>query len=93
MELSSEVNISLQIWDVDGTAISGKMLDTYVHDANAIIYVYDVTDAESFTSIDFWNREVSLVTKPNGKDAPVKVLLGNKSDLAHLSKIDAKQHK
>jgi GTPase SAR1 family protein len=44
-------------------AISGKMLDTYVHDANAIIYIYDITDVESFTSIDFWNREVSLVSK------------------------------
>ena len=37
------VNVNLQIWDVDGQAISGKMLDTYVHDANAIVFVYDVT--------------------------------------------------
>ena len=61
-------------------AISGKMLDTYVHDANAIIYIYDITDVESFTSIDFWNREVSLVSKaqPSDKDAPIKILLANK---------------
>ena len=91
LELSADINISLQIWDVDGTAISGKMLDTYVHDANAIIFVYDITDAESFTSIDFWNREVALVSKGQiaGKDAPIKVLLGNKNDLSHLSKVDS----
>jgi Ras-related protein Rab-28 len=90
IEINNNINISLQIWDVDGTAISGKMLDTYVHDANGIIFVYDVTDVDSFTSIDFWNREVSLVSKaqPVGKDAPIKCLLGNKSDLSHLSKID-----
>ena len=41
--LSDTCNVSLQIWDIDGTAVKGKMLDTYVHDANAIIYVYDVT--------------------------------------------------
>ena len=66
------------------------MLDTYVHDANAIIFVYDVTDSESFTSIDFWNREVALVSKAQiaGKDTPIKVLLGNKNDLAHLCKVD-----
>jgi len=76
-------------------AISGKMLDTYVHDANAIIYIYDITDVESFTSIDFWNREVSLVSKsqPSEKDAPIKILLANKNDLAHLSKIDNEKHK
>ena len=66
------------------------MLDTYVHDANVIIYVYDITDTESFASIDYWNREVALVSKSllGAKDAPVKVLLGNKNDLAHLSKVD-----
>jgi GTPase SAR1 family protein len=70
------------------------MLDTYVHDANAIIYVYDITDSESFTSIDFWNREVSLVSKSQAteKDSPIKILLGNKNDMGHLSKVDMDKH-
>ena len=42
--MGDNVNVNLQIWDIDGTAISGKMLDTYVHDANVILFVYDVTD-------------------------------------------------
>jgi GTPase SAR1 family protein len=46
---------------VDGTAISGKMLETYVHDANAIIFVYDVTKSETFNNVDNWNREVALL--------------------------------
>ena len=56
-----DVNVNLQIWDIDGTAISGKMLDTYVHDANAILFVYDVTQLQSFKDIEFWNREVGLI--------------------------------
>ena len=38
------LNVSLQLWDVDGSALSGKMLETYVHDANAIVFVYDITN-------------------------------------------------
>ena len=38
------LNVSLQLWDVDGSALSGKMLETYVNDANAIVFVYDITN-------------------------------------------------
>tara|TARA_B110000285_G_C14926779_1_gene515381 strand:- start:458 stop:637 length:180 start_codon:yes stop_codon:yes gene_type:complete len=57
-----DVNVSLQLWDVDGTAISGKMLETYVHDANAIVFVYDITSKPSFDDVDCWNRQVMLVS-------------------------------
>ena len=95
--MSPEINVSLQLWDVDGTAISGKMLDTYVHDANAIVYVYDITNTDSFKAVEFWNREVSLVASQNysessDKDAPIKILLGNKSDQQHLAKVDLDKH-
>ena len=45
----------------------------------------------SFTAIEYWNREVSLVMKGT-KDAPIKVLLGNKGDLNHLQVVDNEQH-
>lgn len=47
LELEGDVNVSLQLWDIDGTAISGKMLDTYVHDAYAILFVYDITNVKT----------------------------------------------
>ena len=62
LELMGDVNVSLQLWDVDGTAISGKMLETYVHDANAIVFVYDITSKPSFDDVDCWNRQVMLVS-------------------------------
>ena len=37
------------------------MLDTYVHDANGIIYVYDVMNEESFKAVEYWEREVMMV--------------------------------
>ena len=90
--MNEDTNVSLQLWDVDGSAISGKMLETYVHDANAIVYVYDITDMESFESVEHWCREVALVTKPSGEDSPIKILFGNKSDLNHLAKINLEKH-
>ena len=56
MEMLGECNVSLQIWDVDGKAIQGKMLETYLHDANAIIFVYDITSMQSFTDLENWQR-------------------------------------
>ena len=88
-----DLNISLQIWDVTGTALYGKMLDTYVHDANGIVFLYDVTREESFESIKNWVREVALVSVKDGdKDAALKALFGNKNDLNHLAKVSEEDH-
>ena len=34
------------------------MLETYVHDANAIIFVYDVTSKKSFDAVSDWVASV-----------------------------------
>ena len=99
--MTESINVSLQIWDIDGGALTGKMMDTYVHDANAIVFVYDVTNLESYESIEFWVREVTLVSKTSpDKEPPIRILFGNKADLNHLSKVDndnlvafSKQHR
>lgn len=90
LELNDDINVSLQLWDVNGSALTGKMMDTYVHDANAIVYVYDVTNKESFESVEYWNREVSLVAKSDAQkeNPPIKVLFGNKNDLGHMTTVD-----
>ena len=88
-----DINVSLQLWDVDGTSLSGKMLETYVHDANAIVFTYDITNQKTFGDIDSWLRGVSLVSNQVAdKDGPIKILFGNKSDLNHLSQVDFEAH-
>ena len=55
------------------------MIETYVHDANAIVYTYDITNMSSFQAVEFWNREVALLMQNSPtKDAPARILLGNK---------------
>ena len=92
IELTKEINVSLQIWDVDGEAMNSKMLDTYVHDANAIVYVYDITNHDTFDSVDKWMDNVVEVLTKEQKDQPIQVLLGNKSDLNHLAAISLDKH-
>lgn len=36
--------VSLQVWDIGGQSISSKMIETYVHSADAILLVYDITN-------------------------------------------------
>ena len=60
------------------------MLETYVHDANAIVFTYDITNQRTFGDIDSWLRGVSLVSNASKTDT-IKILFGNKSDLNHLS--------
>ncbi len=49
--MPGDINVSLQLWDVDGSALSGKMLETYLHDSNAIVFVYDITNLNSYENI------------------------------------------
>ena len=61
LELPDDVNVSMQLWDVDGSALSGKMLELYVYEASAIVFVYDVTNMDTFREVEQWNRAVSIL--------------------------------
>ena len=67
------------------------MLETYVHDANAIIFTYDITNQRTFGDIDAWLRGVSLAQNGQKSDT-IKILFGNKNDLNHLSQVDGEAH-
>ena len=45
---------SIQLWDVGGSALDGRMLDKYVFGANAILLVYDVSNYNSFENLEGW---------------------------------------
>ena len=77
------------------TDISGKNhflpLNTdNISDADGFLFVYDVTNTESFESLQNWLRVVQNYAKnPN---LP-KILVGNKSDLRHLQKVEPSKAK
>jgi len=84
-------NLAIKLWDVSGSALSGRMLDKYVFGAHAILLVYDVSNVASFEILADWldacRKCVSTQEKP-----PTYALMANKIDLEHLRAIKSDRH-
>ena len=90
LELPESIFTALQIWDIGGQSIFSKMITTYVYEANAVIFVYDITNHQSFADLEDW---LQLVTKTfEGKDMPLMALMGNKIDLNHMQAVKTEEH-
>ncbi|KAL3265905.1 hypothetical protein HHI36_010095 [Cryptolaemus montrouzieri] len=71
--------ITLQLWDTAGQERFRKtMVRHYYRNANAVVFVYDVTNANSFDSLKKWIIEVDMNCV---LDIP-RILVGNKCDRA-----------
>ena len=70
--------IRLQLWDTAGQERYKTFTSTYFKDAQGIIFVYDVTNKESFENIGKWinNAKTHIDLETNAT-----ILLGNKVDL------------
>ncbi|XP_067103689.1 ras-related protein Rab-28 isoform X2 [Osmerus mordax] len=89
--LPGNLNVTLQVWDIGGQTLGGKMLDKYVYGAQGVLLVYDITNYQSFENLEDW---YSMVKKANEEaDAqPVVSLVGNKIDLEHMRTVKADKH-
>ncbi len=91
LQISPKVQVALQVWDIGGQSIFGKMINTYIKDSHAVILTYDITNYNSFADLQDWLRLVQKAFE--GKKMPVMALVGNKTDLFHLQAVDLKSHK
>ena len=90
--------VRLQLWDTAGQerfrfSITGK----YYRGTHGAIFIYDITNMDSFESLVNWGRE--LDKQIIGRMAPIKFLVGTKTDLEADRKVPrtraerfAKQH-
>ncbi|XP_023938556.1 ras-related protein Rab-28 [Bicyclus anynana] len=72
----------LQICDVAGAALGSDMLPNYLYASDVVIFVYDLTNLQSFDKLEVWMRAI----KDNFEaetNKPLMALFGNKSDLEH----------
>ena len=67
--------VKLQLWDTAGQERFRTITSSYYRGSQGIIVVYDVSDQESFDSVQHWLAEIS----ENGGDY-CRLLVGNKSD-------------
>lgn len=90
INLLSNIQIALQIWDIGGQSIGSKMLTSYISGADAVLLCYDITNYESFANLEDWYR---LVLKAfQDRPLPYVALCGNKYDLRHLTAVRSTQH-
>ena len=70
-------NIKLQIWDTSGQERFQSITQNYFRDADGLLYVFDVTNENSFNSIKNWLK----MSEENNTKEFIKILIGNKTDL------------
>ena len=75
--------IILQIWDTAGQERYKSLTKSYFKGAKGAMIVYDITDTNSFESVNEWNQTI----KDCGESDVSVMLIGNKSDLEHNRKV------
>eukprot|EP00483_Globobulimina_turgida_P001201 UN01203 len=86
------VQAAMQLWDIGGQSVSSNMITKYIHGANAILLVYDITNYQTFENLVDWLYVVKKAIGPGNK-LPYMALVGNKYDLQHLRTVKVKRHK
>ncbi|KAK8737381.1 hypothetical protein OTU49_004454 [Cherax quadricarinatus] len=89
--LGSERNVNVQIWDVAGSALAGKMIDKYLYGAHAILFVYDVTNITSIDSLQDWVTAAHRAARAQERP-PILTLVANKADMEHMRQVKSERH-
>ena len=78
--------IKVHIWDTAGQERFKSIAVNYFRSAHGFIFIYDITDEDSFKNIENW---VDLAFK-NTNSAVINFLVGNKNDREEDRKVDKK---
>lgn len=89
--LPGNLNVTLQVWDIGGQTIGGKMLDKYIYGAQGVLLVYDITNSQSFENLEDWLNMVRKANEESGTQ-PAISLIGNKIDLEHMRTVKMEKH-
>lgn len=80
--------INLKIWDSAGQERFQSITKNYYKGADAVVFVFDITDRDSFTNLKKWIKQAEdHVTNKNYK----KIIVGNKDDLEPERKVEQKE--
>ncbi|XP_063383894.1 ras-related protein Rab-28-like [Cydia fagiglandana] len=74
--------VPLQLCDVAGNALATRMLENYLYAADVVLFVYDLTNLQSFENLNTWITTVKNIFEAEVKK-PLLAVFGNKSDLEH----------
>ena len=77
-----DYRLKLQIWDTAGQERFHSITNNFFHNADGILFVYDITDEKSSEGAKKWIREAKEVG-----NFFQRILIGNKSDLEEDRKV------
>jgi Ras-related protein Rab-21 len=80
-------NAQLSVWDTAGQERFHALGPIYYRDADGALLVYDITDAESFSKVRKWVKELRKIVG----DGITIVIAGNKIDLERNRQVDEKE--
>jgi len=89
--LIDEQNVVLQIWDTAGQERFQSLGDLFHRGANLCFLVFDITDKESFESIEQWKDEFLLSSNNENNENFPFALIANKVDMHKLRKVSQKR--
>ena len=75
--------VILRIWDTSGQERYRSITQNFYRNANGILFVFDITNRESFNNIKIW-----LTDSENCETKVTKILVGNKIDLKDKRTVD-----
>ena len=80
----NDIIIKLHIWDTAGQERFKSIAVNYFKNAQGFIFVYDITEENSFKNIENW-IELALL---NSNTVGINILVGNKCDREEERKVD-----
>jgi len=79
--------IKVELWDTTGNKTFRDILKAFYKRTDCVLFIYDITEYNSFKNIKKWLKETELYAPKNVK----KIIVGNKLDLVDLRQIDYKE--
>lgn len=79
-------HIKLQLWDTGGQEFVMSLLPFYFSGAAGGVLVYDITNRNSFNTLDYWLKQI----RQNAGDVPI-TLAGNKIDIVDQRKVSLEE--
>ena len=77
------INVKVQIWDTAGQERYRSVTSSYYKGSKGVLIVYDISNYNSFESVDRWINEFRMKSEENS----AIILVGNKNDIEEERKV------
>ena len=81
-----DFQVKLHIWDTAGQERFHSITNNFFHNADGILFIYDITNEKSFEGAKDWIKEAEEIG-----DYFKKIIIGNKCDLENKREVSKQQ--